>query len=163
MKRIFEFALVLGLLVVMISSVAVVGASDSQAVSGTWQFTSVTPLSAQPAGENCIVVLAYTQAYQGDIVGTVTAQVRIVRRGACDQTGAVEIFHTEGAFEGTVAGASGTFEFQGEGQADTQSNLQGQFVILTGTDELANLHGQLDVTGNLVTSTGTYSGDIHFD
>src|SRR5688572_5545267 len=99
LKRIFEFGLVLVLLVVVVSSVAVVSASPSQAVSGTWHFTSLTPISAQPVGENCIVELAYTQAYQGDVAGTMTGQVRIMRLGGCDQPTA-EVFQTEGTFQG---------------------------------------------------------------
>ncbi len=163
MKRLFGFAVVLVLLVVMVSSVAVVGATAPQAISGDWQFASVTPISAQLTDDgNCIIELAYTQNYQGDLVGSVTGQVRIVHLGPCDQP-AAEVFHTEGTYQGIVAGASGTFDFQGEGNADAQGNVQAQFVILGGTEGLANLHGQLTLTGNLVAGSGTYSGDIHFD
>ena len=158
MKRLFALAVVL---VVLVSSVAAVGASASQPVSGTWQFTSVTPISAQPVGENCIIEVAYTQNYQGDLVGSVTGQVRIVHLGLCDQP-AAEVFHTEGTFEGTVVGASGTFDLQGEGKADAQGSVDGQFIFLGGTEGLVNLHGQLTFTG-LLSLGGPYSGDIHFD
>src|SRR5262245_50090239 len=115
MKRLLiAFAMVL--VVVMVSSVAVVGASPSQGINGDWQFSSVTPISARPVDGNCILELAYTQNYQGDLVGLLTGQVRIVHMGPCDQN-AAEVFHTTGTFQGTVAGASGTFDFQGEGQA----------------------------------------------
>jgi hypothetical protein len=162
MKRLFVLATVLVLLVVMVSSVAVVGASQSQAISGDWQFVSLTPISAQPVDGNCIIELAYTQNYQGDLVGSVTGQVRIVHLGPCDQP-AAEVFHTQGTFQGTVTGTSGTFDFQGEGKADAQGNLQGQFIIQQGTGELANLRGMFTLTGNVVAGSGTYSGDIHFD
>ena len=149
-------------LVVLVSSVSAVGASASQAVSGTWQFASVTPISAQPVDGNCILDLGYTQSYQGDLVGSVTGHVRIVHLGLCDQP-AAEVFHTEGTFQGTVVGASGTFNFQGEGHAyGPQGEIEGQFVILGGTEGLANLHGALALTGQLPIG-GTYSSDIHFD
>ena len=163
MKRIFEFAVVLGLLVVMVSSVTVVGASDSQAVNGTWQIASVIPISAQPVdGGNCIIEAVAISNLQGDLVGTFTDLLRIVRRGQCDQLGS-ETFLGHGTFEGSAADASVAFDFTAVGTADPQGNLQGQFVIQGGSGELANLHGVITLTGSLVTGGGTYSGNVHFD
>jgi len=162
LKRLSAFVVVLGLLVVMVISVSVVGASASQVVSGDWQFGSISPISAQPVGDNCIIELDYTQSYLGDLAGTATGHVRIVHLGPCDQS-AAEVFVSQGTFTGNVAGASGTFDFQLEGKAyGPQGNIQGQLVILAGTGNLANLHGQITLTGQLPIG-GTYSGDIHFD
>ena len=162
MKRLTMLAVVLGLLVVIVSSVSVVGASASQAVSGSWQFGSLSPISAQPVGGNCIIELGYTQNYLGDLDGTVTGHVRIVHLGPCDQN-AAEVFVSQGTFTGTVAGASGTFDFQLQGKAiGPQGSIQGQLIILAGTGNLASLHGQITLTGQLPIG-GTYSGDIHFE
>ena len=163
MKRLFAFVVVLGLLVVMASSVSVVGASASQAVSGGWQLTGIISASSQPVGGNCITELLDTASFQGDLVGTSTQHTRIMHFGPCDQP-ADEVFQSQGTFTGTVASASGTFDFILQGKADAQGNVQGQLVILTGTGGLASLHGQMSLTGTLPTLLdGIYSGDIHFE
>ena len=161
MKRLFVFAVVLGLLVVMVSSVSVVGASASQAVSGAWQIGSIISSSAQPVGENCIIELVDTVNFQGDLVGTSTQHTRILHLGPCDQP-AAEVFQSRGTFQGTVANVSGTFDFQLLGSADAQGNVQGSLVILNSSEGLANLHGAITLTGPLFPG-GSYSGDIHFD
>ena len=163
MKRLFGLTVVLGLLVAMVSSVSVVGASASQAVSGGWQLTSILSASSQPVGGNCITELLDTAGFQGDLVGTSIQNTRIVHLGSCDQP-ADEVFQSQGTFTGTVAGASGTFDFILRGNADAQGNIQGQLVILTGTGDLASLRGQITLTGTLpALLDGVYSGDIHFE
>src|ERR1051325_9512834 len=134
----------------MVSSVSVVGASAAQAVSGGWQLTSILSASSQPVGENCITGLLDTAGFQGDLVGTSIQNTRIVHLGPCDQP-ADEVFQSQGTFTGTVAGASGTFDFILRGKADAQGNVQGQLVILTGTGGLASLRGQITLTGTLPT------------
>src|SRR5690349_14111279 len=119
MKRLFGFAVVMGLLMLMVSSVSVVGASASQAVSGTWQIGSILSSTAKPVGGICILELEDTLTYQGDLVGTSTQHTTIEHFGPCDQP-APEIFQSNGTFEGTVAGISGTFDFQLVGVADAQ-------------------------------------------
>jgi hypothetical protein len=161
LKRIFEFALVPGY-VVLSNGGAVVGAFPSQAVSGRWQFASRTSLSAQPVDSgNCVIEAVAISNLQGDLVGTFTDHLRIVRRAQCDHA-AAEVFQTDGTYQGTVAGVSGTFDLQGKGQADAQGNVQGHFIIQGGTGALAYLHGVINLTGSLVTG-GTYSGNVHFD
>jgi uncharacterized protein DUF3224 len=162
MKRLFVFAIVLGLLVVMVSSVSVVGASASQPVSGAWQLTSIISSSAQPVDGNCIIELVDTASFQGDLVGTSTNHTWIMHMGPCDQP-AAEVFHSQGTFQGTVAGVSGTFDFQLQGDADAQGNVQGPLVVLNGTEGLTNLQGRITLTLQLSTGGGTYSGDIHFE
>ena len=147
----------------MVSSVSIVGASTSQAVSGSWQLTGIVSASSQSVGGNCITELLDTASFQGDLVGTSIQNTRIVHLGSCDQP-ADEVFQSQGTFTGTVAGASGTFNFILRGKADAQGNVQGQLVILTGTGSLVSLHGQMSLTGTLPTLLdGIYSGDIHFE
>ena len=161
MKRLFVLGVVLGLLVVMVSSVSVVGASGFQAVSGTWQIGSVLSSSVQPAGGNCIIELDDTLNWMGDLAGTSTNHTRIVHFGPCDQP-ASEVFQSRGTFQGTVAGVSGSFDFQVVGVADAQGNVQAPVVILKGTGGLANLRGGVNLTGPLFPG-GTYSGFVRFN
>jgi hypothetical protein len=162
LKRLFGLAAGLALLAAMVITVSVASASESQPVSGVWQLTSIISSSAQPVGPNCIVELVDTVGFQGDLVGSSTNHTRIVHLGLCDQP-AAETFLTTGTFQGTVDGVAGTFDFQLHGTADAQGNIQGPLVVLSGTDGLANLHGQISLTGSLVSLSGTYSGDIHFE
>ena len=64
MKRLIGFAFVVGLLVLMVSSVSVAGASAPQTVSGTWQLGSVLSSSVQPVGRICIIQLEDTLNYK---------------------------------------------------------------------------------------------------
>ncbi len=158
MKRLVVLTVVL---VALVSSVSVVGASDSQPVNGTWQISSIISSSVQPVAGNCIIELVDTVDFQGDLVGTSTQHTRIMHMGACDQP-AAEVFQSQGTFQGTVANVSGTFDFQLQGSADAQGHVQGPLVVLTGTGGLTNLRGRITLTGQLPIG-GTYSGDIHFE
>lgn len=158
MKRLFVFAAVLGLLIMMVSGVSVVGASAAQAVSGTWQIGSILSSSAEPVGRSCIINLDDTLNWQGDIAGTSSQHTRIEHFGPCDQP-APEVFTARGTFQGTVAGVSGTFDFQLVGRVDAQGNAQAPLVILSSAGGLANLRGLVTLTGPLVPG-GTYSGNI---
>jgi hypothetical protein len=162
MKRLFVLTTVVVLLAFIGGGVSVVGASPSQPISGSWGLGSIISSSVRPVDGNCIIELVDTVVFQGDVVGTSAETTRIVHLGPCDQP-AYEVFETRGTFTGTVSGASGTFNFQLQGHADAQGNIQGQLVILTGTEGLANLHGQITLTGSLLSLSGTYSGNIHFD
>jgi hypothetical protein len=109
----------------------------------------------------CIIDLDATFAFQGTLQGAFTAAFRIVHRGPCSQP-APETFEAEGTYTGSVATASGTFDFNFAGSIDTQGNAQGGLTVLHGTGGLANLHGTLTLTGQAGVG-GTYSGQVHFD
>jgi hypothetical protein len=73
------------------------------------------------------------------------------------------------SFEGTVDGQSGTLEILMAGKRpDALSDWQGRWVILSGTDELANLRGRGTWWGPGAPDVGEwgevdYSGKIHFE
>jgi hypothetical protein len=157
-KRLLMFAVVLGLLVVMVSGGSVAGATASQAVNGTWQVGNLVSRSTQPVGGNCIIDLVTTLNWQGDLEGTSSQTTRILHFGPCDQP-APEVFQSRGTFQGTVDGISGSFDFLVRGIADTQGNIQAPLVILRGDGGLVNLRGLLTLTGPLVPG-GAYSGHI---
>jgi hypothetical protein len=72
----------------------------------------------------------------------------------------VQLYFT---FTGTVNGIPGTciIKFQGNGEGILMP-IKGQWVILSGTDGLANLHGTLSVEG-IGGAFLNYNGMIHFD
>jgi hypothetical protein len=72
----------------------------------------------------------------------------------------VQLYFT---FTGTVAGRSGTciIKFQGNGDG-IGLPIKGSWVILSGTGDLANLHGVLSVEG-IGGVILNYTGQIHFD
>lgn len=161
MKRLFALVVVLGALVVMVSSVSVAGASASQAVSRTWQIGSILATTAQPVGRNCVIEMDDTLNWQGNFVGVSTQHTKVEHFGPCDQP-ASEVFQSRGTFQGTVAGVSGTFDFQIVGIADAQGNVQAPLVILKGTGGLAALRGLVTMTGPLVPG-GNYAGHIRIN
>lgn len=78
-------------------------------------------------------------------------------------------FKALGSFVGMVDGKSGTMEMSLNGtRPDESSDWKGRWVILSGTDELANLRGQGTWWGPGSAGPGhwgeiSYSGRIHFE
>jgi hypothetical protein len=65
-----------------------------------------------------------------------------------------------------VGGRLGTYVLRYEGTEDQFGHHRGVYVILSGTGDLANLHGQGTFDGYTAsdgTNSGTYSGQFHFD
>ncbi len=129
MKRLVGLAL-LGFLLTMALAVPVLATKPTPVV-GTFAILGVSP-------EGCEVLQVY-----GYFEGTLAECPRT------DQGASV------GFFEGTASGYSGTLLFN---LVPFGQNGLGQWTILQGTDELANLHGQ-----GLSYTDGTYDGQVHFD
>jgi hypothetical protein len=72
-----------------------------------------------------------------------------------------ETIHIEGTFTGEVQGTGGSFDFIETAENWPEgSHKEGYFsrlVILSGTDDLAGLHGVLDIV------YGDYSGQVQFE
>lgn len=147
--------------VALLLSVPVAQATPPQAANGTFAVVNVTPTSVQPVSDNCQIELEATFSFQGTLDGSFTAHFSILHHGACDQP-APEIFEAQGTYTGMVNDASGSFDFNFHGNIDAQGRAQGQLVIQRGTAGLANLHGQLTLTGQAGVG-GTYTGNIHFE
>lgn len=129
MKRLVGLAL-LGLLLTMALAVPV-SATKPTPVAGTFAILNVSP-------EGC-VVLQMDGYFEGTLAECPLA----------DQAAWV------GFFEGTASGYSGTLVFN---LIPFGHNGLGQWTILRGTDELANLRGQ-----GLSYLDGSYDGQVHFD
>jgi hypothetical protein len=170
MKKLTVISLVMVLLAIVLAVPA--SATAPTEVSGHY-WMSAPPANRvwRPAGNNCIVEVDLNLGYTGDLVGTSTGHYRIVSHGPCEADGPVPYKHHEtlkarGTFTGIVAGKSGSFDFTYEGKVwpaePGELFLTARIVVLSGTGELANLHGWLEqaaVNGE----APTYSGQIHFD
>ena len=134
-------------------------ASPPMPASGIWEHTAVAFTDVRHANGNTFITLFETVAFTGTLEGTCTGEEKL------------EV-HPNGRFTGrgvetcnfTVGEASGTVELLivFSGDPTSVEGITGKFVILSGTDDLANLRGQIPFqtpTGD----DGTYSGQIHFD
>ncbi len=114
----------------------------------------------QPAGRNLIVSF---EGGGGNMEGTVAGKwIRVYERSVIHPTGVVTV---QGAWVGdplTVDGVSGTIHVRYWGQGDVVTgDFEGRWVILSGTDGLANLRGHGTVWVD--EGVGGYTLEYHFD
>jgi hypothetical protein len=123
----------------------------------------------RPAGNNCIIDVDVPYEFDGNLIGEATLHFTVVSHGLCpagpfDYN---ENLKAQGTFFGTVNDKEGTFDlkFVGKGWPAEPGELAltAKIVVLSGTGELANLHGVLDVSYIMGDATDSYSGQIHFD
>ena len=139
-------------------SIPLVHATKPTQVSGTIAALGFTVTGMRSADGNTIVILIETESLAGDLTGTMVAEVR-------------EMIHASGRVEGqalstitgSAMGKSGTVVLRYVMTGTYGGTFSGQWVILSGTGDLANLHGQGTVTADTSAGTGTYSGQIHFE
>jgi hypothetical protein len=133
-------------------------------VMGSWESRTATD-----RGGNCIVeVKNGTQLFTGTLNGTAKQSFKVIARGPCEGSypGKYEDRgHGEGTFVGYVGDRYGTFRYILNFQhhptdPPTIGGIsEGRLTILSGTGELANLHGVLDT----YMPPNQYIGRIHFD
>jgi hypothetical protein len=156
-------ALSAALLLTMSMSVAY--AIKPEIVEGT--FTSTfTFHAASRAGEsdNVIANLSVNAVWSGDIQGSSTSDSRWVYHYLpppwVGGTGALNA-HGYNTMDATVDSKSGILFIGIEGRRDAGGAFSGTWVIIGGTDDLANLHGQ--GTWEQTGSVSAYTGQIHWD
>ena len=154
----------LGILI-LTATIASVGSRTAQAdapqpASGDFVVEHLQPTFAEEVGGVSFIELTATFRLEGTLDGAFDADFSIIHLGALDEP-ARQIFIAEGTFEGEVDGASGSFDFIFVGDIDDQGFAEGELVVIRGTDELANLSGQLTLAG-LAGVAGAYEGTIHF-
>ncbi len=135
-------------------------ATSPTSATGAITVTSFTPTEVRNVNGNTITDFTQSANLVGTFTGTTADVGTIVQHPTGDFN--FKIRHT---FTGTVDGKSGTMvlEVAGKGEGGVPGGtLRGQFVILSDTGELANLHGQGNFDG-IAGDGGTYSGQIHFD
>jgi len=139
-------------------------------VSGKIAFAGQPTVEMRPAGHKCIADVDVPYAfYDGNLEGHALVHLRVVSHGPCP---AMPFENKEnikgmGTFTGTVDGKSGTFDFTYQGKAwpaePGDLALTASIVILSGTEELTDLHGVLKVSYLMGDDYDSYSGKIHFD
>ncbi len=161
MRRIFSAVLVVGIVALFPTlSISAVRAGPPAAVEGSFDYTfNVTDV--READGNRFVYAAEDEVWIGAFQGTSKAVFR------------VEMFSSgfwnvwlRSSFTGTVMDESGTMVIQLVGRRPESGYWQGQWVILSGTGDLANLRGEGTWGGPGFGAVGpdiSYSGQIHFE
>lgn len=139
-----------------------VNAMPSEHVSGTWLYLPSSIVITKTADGNTFKSGVEDGDWSGNFDGTSEDFFEVIAHPAGFVTCQGQI-----NFEGTVNGESGTMVilFDGKKEAGLWS---GKWVILSGTDDLMNLHGQGTWEGPGYLGDGnwgilTYSGKIHFN
>jgi hypothetical protein len=165
MKRRISIVLITLLLTLLL--VVPVAATKPAEASGHW-WMSAPPQNRtwRTAGNTCIIEVDLTLSYDGTLDGISHEHFWIKSHAPCPPDGPVahkyyETIHVRGTFDGKVDGRSGTFTFT-ENARNIPTGLGdyvwiGKMAILSGTGELANLHGIVDLSNDV------YTGRIHFD
>ena len=132
-------------------------------VSGTAlvDIFSSTTLDARPAGnsDNMILTISIIEMWQGDIEAVGNGVSIWVSHGWPLPGWKLNIHEKLTFSDATVLGKSGTFTMDLIFQ-ESETGSSGYWTILSGTDELANLHGH--GTLDLSTFPYEYSGQVHF-
>jgi hypothetical protein len=121
-------------------------------VSGTF-VDVVTSTQVRTADGNLIITQTISQTLTGTITGTASQQATTV----VHPTGAANFFGAE-TCTCTVAGKTGSLVIGFSGTSAPNGSIEGQFVIISGTGDLANLNGR-----GTLQSPNSYTGVIHFD
>jgi hypothetical protein len=154
-------------LVVVITLLSVVSiptlAGPPEEAGGEWNYF-VYDIEVREAGKNTFMTTYDVGLWSGTFEGEST-EVGMVVVHPSGKTS----FNGSLSFDGKVNGESGTFEMSVVGQCcDEQGHWKGQWVILSGTDGLANLRGQgtwfgPGAGGPFVWGTVDYAGKYHFE
>jgi hypothetical protein len=160
MKRITILFTVLSLLLLfaVVPAVSEVQAAPPIMATGTINAGNPTSTGVKMANGNTFLIGEFDQ---DSFTGTFSGTAPNVFSAVINPSGLnVQIYYT---FTGTVNGKSGTLtiKFQGNGEG-IGLPIQGKMVILSGTGDLANLHGVLDIAG-VAGAYLHYTGMIHFD
>jgi hypothetical protein len=164
------FSLIMAVLVVLGVVTGPAFASTPIDVSGTMAYAGPpTNLVMQTAGHNCIIDVDVAYAFSEDMVGIAPFHFRAVSHGACPAAPFQysENLKARGTFTGAVWGKAGSLELEfvakGWPAEPGELAMTGKIIILSGSGELANLRGVLDVTYLMDSGYDAYAGQFHFD
>ena len=117
-------------------------------------------VDSRTAGGNTFLNTTEVATWTGDFEGTSTELGRVVIHSS-----GMWSFNARSSFQGSVNGKTGTLEMLLVGKrADENSLWAGQWNIISGTGELANLHGQGKWEGPGFPNGGIdFWGKIHFE
>lgn len=143
--------------------IPVIQATPPEPVSGNWSYLPYSVLVTKQSDGNIFKSGEENGKWQGSFVGTSVDSFEVIAHHAIFATCQGHI-----SFTGIVDGKSGTLSINFIGKKSLVTGLwSGTWVILSGTDGLADLHGKgtwggLGFLGNpVVWGELTYSGVIH--
>jgi len=128
--------------------------------SGTYQDWTMEVTSIRYADGNTFLTIIKEGQLSGTAEGQITETINVVVGEHMNTFHGIQICDPC-----IVGGRSGTYvaRFDGKG---VDGHDRGHWVYLSGTGDLANLHGHGTLEGYAApdgTSSGTYSGEYHFD
>lgn len=160
MRKLSLGTLLMGIVVLLCTLLPAAQATSPVAAEGTFDYTFEVIDMKEANGNTWLYAIEY-EDWVGSFEGTSEAIFR------------VELFSAgfwnvwlRSTFTGTVLGAEGTVVIQLVGKKPAGADWFGQWVILSGTGELANLQGQGTWWGpgfGPVSPMIYYSGQIHFE
>lgn len=160
--------LAVALLAVAMLATPIVNATPSKPVSGTQILTGFTPLGASPKGKSDNVVTAATVevTWAGDIAGSTSYEGILMIHNFVPPTGmgpdtTVNIHERIFFPTVTVLGKSGSLTMEVNANLARGKDVF-RWTILSGTGELANLHGN-GIYYLVEAPMYAYEGHVHFD
>lgn len=159
-KKIFGVSISLLLVALLTMSMAPVSATKPVPVSGQIMILGATNIVQNPAGNsaNFITTLNLNGMFTGSITGLYTSESRWVTHNAGTADQWTHALGVDTISPATVMGKTGTLTFMINGK----TGEGGTWVIIGGTGDLANLHGQGTYTP-VSTYVMSYEGQLHFD
>jgi len=125
-----------------------------------WSTAPLIPTGFKLAGVNIKLPGAVISTWSGDLAGTTLATTTFI----IHPDGSVVAAPIRETLSGTVSGVgTGTLDFIEEAHAQPDGSTQIDATIVSGTGDLAALHGRLIFLGICDASgacTGTYTGEI---
>ena len=160
MRKMLSAALLMCIVALLTLSIPV-HATPPTTVSGTVDYT-FEGTGIREADGNTFLYAIEWETWVGDFEGTAVAVFRV------GMFSSAEFWNVwlRSTFTGTVLGESGTMVIQLVGKKPAGEDWYGEWVILSGTDGLANLRGQGTWWGPGFGAVGPdifYEGKIHFN
>jgi hypothetical protein len=165
-------ALSLAVTFLLMVSMPTAYATTPTTVTGKFYSKAFTNIEGRQAGEsdNAIVTLSVTALWTGDIAGISTSESRWIWHnyvppyggGPINAHGVNTMASAAVKIDGVTYSGSLTMLFLGVMEGFT-SEMEGTWVIISGTDGLANLNGQGTWYHALGMVGSDYTGQVHFD
>jgi hypothetical protein len=171
-RRIFIALLALALLAATPVSAAPASTPAKRiTVAGVIQFALAFDANGNPEvtetplpDNKCLVHVRGDYLFFGSLEGSGPAALEVRSFGPCGYPPFTFAEHGDiyGTFNGTVAGRSGTFDYHYTFKLDKGERWLGRITILSGTGELASLHGKLDIVSTDTATQDPYTGWVSF-
>ena len=135
---------------------------EELAASGTFIAGPPIFISFEEEEDRCVIEVHFEFGMTGTLDGSGSIDITAVQEAPCAVMDVPVTFEGHGTFMGTVANVAGTFDFEIEGSLDPLGDAEAQLEIEEGTGALADLDGELTITGPTA-APNLYSGEIEFD